>query len=88
MLGMEVITMHILYFAGLRDLVGCIEEEIPLPDGVATLADFVPALVRARPALDGRLTGVRFAINEEFADPGDPIAPDDVVALIPPVAGG
>jgi molybdopterin converting factor subunit 1 len=80
--------MRVLYFAGLRDLVGTSEEELTLPEGVRTLADFVPALLRARPALEGRLTGVRFAINENFADPDDPLAQNDVIALIPPVAGG
>ena len=81
-------TIHILYFAGVRDLVGCVEEDVLIPDGVATLADFVPELLRARPALEGRLASVRFAINEEFAQPSDRLAAGDVVALIPPVAGG
>jgi len=35
-----------------------------------------------------RLRYVRFARNEEFAQPSDLIAEGDVIALIPPVAGG
>lgn len=81
-------TIHVLYFAGVRDLVGCVEEDLPIPDGVRTLGELVPALIRARPALDGRLVGVRFAINEEFAEPGTELSAGDVVAVIPPVAGG
>jgi molybdopterin converting factor small subunit len=45
-------------------------------------------LQNVHPELRGRLVGVRVAVNEEFADPADAIGPNDVVALIPPVAGG
>lgn len=81
-------TVRVLYFAGVRDLVGRAEEELALADDVRDLDGFVRWLVTARPELEGRLTGVRFAINESFADAGDPISGGDVVAVIPPVAGG
>lgn len=78
----------VLYFAGVRDLVGCAEESLSLPARVQTVADLAEHLERARPALAGRLGSVRFARNEEFAAGVDPIAEGDVIALIPPVAGG
>jgi len=80
--------VRVLYFAGVRDLVGRGEEDLELPSDVSDLAGFVRFLTASRPALDGRLAGVRFAINETFAHAGDPVAPGDVVAVIPPVAGG
>jgi molybdopterin synthase sulfur carrier subunit len=83
-----VSTVRVLYFAGVRDLVGIPEEELVLPEEVTTLGGFVSYLVGKRPALDGRLGGVRFAINETFADANEAIGAGDVVAVIPPVAGG
>lgn len=80
--------VQVLYFAGVRDLVGIVQEELDLPPGVRDLAGFVRFLIEARPALDGRLGGVRFAINETFADDSDAVCAGDVVAVIPPVAGG
>jgi len=40
------------------------------------------------PALEGRLGGVRWARNEELVDLDTTIADGDVIAIIPPVAGG
>ncbi|MCC6901646.1 MAG: molybdopterin converting factor subunit 1 [Polyangiaceae bacterium] len=80
--------VRVLYFAGVRDLIGIPDEELELPDEAADLDGFVRFLVRARPLLDGRLGGVRFAVNETFAHGPDPIAAGDVIAVIPPVAGG
>ena len=81
-------NVTILYFAAVRDLVGKDEERLMLPEGVTTvgaLADHLPTL---HEALAERLGYVRFARNEELAQLGDAIAEGDVIALIPPVAGG
>jgi molybdopterin synthase sulfur carrier subunit len=81
-------TLRILYFAGLRDAVGLAEETLELPGGVRTvgaLADHLAA--RHRPYAERRAF-VRIARNEAFASPDEPLAEGDVIALIPPVAGG
>ncbi len=78
----------ILYFAAVRDLVGKDEEQITLPEGVATISALATHLPTLHPPLEGRLEYVRFARNEEFAQSGDRVAEGDVIALIPPVAGG
>jgi molybdopterin converting factor small subunit len=39
-------------------------------------------------ALAGRLTSVRVAVNEEFAEGSHELRGGEVVALIPPVSGG
>jgi molybdopterin converting factor subunit 1 len=78
----------VLYFAAIRDLVARDEEEIDLPPDVRTVADFVRFLSTKRPELEGRMAHVRIARNELFADPSDPLAEGDELALIPPVAGG
>ena len=78
----------VLYFAAVRDLVACDEEDIDLPPEVHTVGDFARFLARVRPALEGRMEHVRIARNEAFAEPSEALAEGDVLALIPPVAGG
>lgn len=80
--------VKVLYFAALRELVGRDEEWLEPPAAVATVADFARWLEGQRAELGGRLGSVRVARNERFAAPGEAIAADDVLALIPPVAGG
>ena len=81
-------NVTILYFAAVRDLVGRDEERVTLPDDIATIAALAAHLPTLHPPLEGRLGYVRFARNEEFAQNADPITEGDVIALIPPVAGG
>ncbi len=83
-----MIRVTLLYFAALRDLVGTGQEQLGLPDPVATVADFAAFLESTKPELQGRLSSVRIAVNEAFASPTDGIRDGDVVALIPPVSGG
>jgi molybdopterin converting factor subunit 1 len=78
----------VLYFAGVRDLVGKAEEAVELPTDVRDVAAFASWLPRARPELAGCMESVRVARNEAFASPGEALADGDVLALIPPVAGG
>jgi molybdopterin converting factor subunit 1 len=80
-------NVQLLYFAAIRELVGMSEERVELPDDVAQLSQLVSWLERER-GLAGKLASVRFAINESFAGPDAPIGSGDVVAVIPPVAGG
>lgn len=78
--------LTVLYFAAVRELVGTDEEKVAFAG--ATIADFAVFIAQHRPVLAGRLGSVRFARNEEFARNEDGIADGDVIALIPPVAGG
>jgi molybdopterin converting factor subunit 1 len=84
----DAITITVLYFAAVRDLAGVDEEKLTLPATVRTIADLALYLPTHKPALEGRLGAVRFARNEAFARNEDPLATGDVIALIPPVAGG
>jgi molybdopterin converting factor subunit 1 len=81
-------NVRVLYFAAVRDLVGTGEEELSLPEDVRTIDALAAHLTRLHPSLEGRLAPVRFAKNEELARGADALAEGDVVALIPPVAGG
>ncbi len=83
--------MKLLYFAWLRQRIGMAGEEIELPDGVDTVEGLIGWL-RARgdsytealadPAM------VKVAVNQAYAQPGDPVTNADEVALFPPVTGG
>lgn len=77
-----------MYFASLRDLMARGEETLELPSRVVNVAELARHLERIHPELAGRLASARLAVNESFAAASEPVRDGDVVALIPPVAGG
>ena len=83
--------MKLLYFAWLKTMTGVAEEEVAPPAEVTTVAELLTWLKTRGPgyaeALDD-LSALRVAVNQEYARPGDPVAPGDEVALFPPVTGG
>lgn len=78
----------VLYFAAVRELARSSEQQLDLPAAVRTIDDLARHLEATIPALAGRLAAVRFALNEEFCAGDAELGDGDVVALIPPVAGG
>ena len=84
----ERMSVQVLYFAALRDLMGLSEEQLELPPEVRLVRDLLDHLPRVRPALAGKLVSVRVALDESFAADSDALAGVRVIALIPPVAGG
>jgi molybdopterin synthase sulfur carrier subunit len=80
------LRVTVLYFAAVRDLAGIDQETIETD--ARTIADLRRALETKHASLSGRLSAVRLARNERFADEGESIAEGDTIALIPPVAGG
>ncbi|MEO6600763.1 MAG: molybdopterin converting factor subunit 1 [Polyangiaceae bacterium] len=80
--------VQVLYFAALRDLTGMNGEHVELPREVITVRDFMGYIQGARPALAGKLASVRVALDEAFAMDSDALSGAQVIALIPPVAGG
>jgi molybdopterin converting factor subunit 1 len=81
-------VVKVLYFAALQELMGRAEEQFELPPDVQTVRDFVRHLERVRPALAGKMSSVRIALDETFANDSDALQGSHVIALIPPVAGG
>jgi molybdopterin synthase sulfur carrier subunit len=83
--------LKVLYFARLREDVGCEAESVALPEGVGTVAALRAHLVArggvwARALAPGRAVGV--AVNQQVAKPETPLAAGDEVAFFPPVTGG
>jgi molybdopterin synthase sulfur carrier subunit len=81
-------TVRVLYFAGLRDAVGLTEESFELPPHVRTVGELANHLAARHSAYAERRSFVRMARNEAFASAEERLADGDVIALIPPVAGG
>lgn len=80
--------VRVLYFAAVAEMVARQEEEVELPVEVGSVGQFAAWLAARFPALAPRMASVRIARNEQFAVVGEPIADGDVLAVIPPVAGG
>jgi sulfur-carrier protein len=80
--------VRVLYFAAVRDLVGTSEESVDVPDTVRTVGEFAKWIASFHAELEGRMSSVRIARNEIFAQDEDSLADGDILALIPPVAGG
>ena len=81
----------LLYFASLRESLGCSREQVQLPGGTPTVSSLLDQL-RSR---DGRWTEAfapgkswRVAVNQQIANLATPLKPGDEVAFFPPVTGG
>ncbi len=83
--------MKLLYFAWLREKIGLGEEEVELPVSVRDVADLLGWLATRGPGYAAALAdrrAVRVAVNQVHASLRTSVAPNDEVALFPPVTGG
>ena len=83
--------VRLVYFAWVRERIGRPDEEIVLPEGVATPADLMAHLAStdegcahafAEPA------AIRVAIDKRVAEHDAPLAGAREVAFFPPMTGG
>lgn len=75
-------TITVKFFASLRERLGTAEREIDCA-GVDTVEDAWRSIT-AEPPSDKVLA----AVNQRYADLGDPVRDGDEVAFFPPVTGG
>ncbi|MCS6780973.1 MAG: molybdopterin converting factor subunit 1 [Geminicoccaceae bacterium] len=83
--------MRIRYFAWLKQRVGRAEEEVVLPNEIATVGQLKAWLAGRYPrfAEACAATGVvKAAVDQEFAEDDRPLAGAREVAFFPPVTGG
>jgi len=84
-------VVTLLYFASLRETLGCSRENVALPSASATVSTLIDTL-RDRDARwsDAFSPGKRYrvAVNQQIADLGTPLKPGDEIAFFPPVTGG
>jgi molybdopterin converting factor subunit 1 len=81
------VTVHLRFFASLRERVRCSEMDWDLPEG-ATVDDLWEALCARYLQLAALRASVTFAVNREYVKGGHTLSSGDEVALIPPVSGG
>ena len=76
---------RVRFFAQARDAAGVRDAEI----AGATVAEVLGSAVATYGETFGRVLSVSAIwLNGEQADPGDPVATDDELAILPPVSGG
>lgn len=80
-------TVTVLYFASLSDLMGKGEETVSLP-GPASVADLLDYLEKATPGLTRFQRRYRVAQDQAFVEFDAPLREGAEIALIPPVSGG
>lgn len=81
------VTIRLRLFAAAREAAGQDAAVLELPDP-AVAADVWPAALLAFPRLAALRDSAVLAVNLEYALPDHPLAPDDEVAIIPPISGG
>jgi len=83
--------MKIIYFAWLRDKIGCGQEELALPEGVRTVGQLINWLAGRGPRYDDAFEFVeviKVVVNQALVQNDHPVTDDDEVIFIPPIAGG
>ncbi|MCC7253434.1 molybdopterin converting factor subunit 1 [Hyphomicrobium sp.] len=83
--------MTVRYFAWVREKVGCAEEVLEVPVGVATVGDLALWLAARGPQYADafqRPGVVRAALDKVHVKPAAPIRGAQEVAFFPPVTGG
>jgi molybdopterin synthase sulfur carrier subunit len=83
--------VRVLFFASLREKLGCGGEEIDAPPTVATvgaLREHLRARGGAWAEVFAPTRAVRAALNQSMAQPGAHIKAGDEIAFFPPVTGG
>ena len=80
-----MMTLHILYFAILREQRGAAEERI---ESAAPTAHALYAELSARHRFSLPSERLRVVINDAFADWDSRLSDGDTVVFVPPVAGG
>lgn len=74
-------TVRVLLFGRLREEQGWHQRLVELPRPVTTVAQL-------QQALDIHCPGLRWAVNQDFATPDQPLHPGDELAFLPPITGG
>lgn len=83
-------TVRVLFFANLRETLGCAGEQFELPSGIGTVGDLRAHLARRDepwPAL-ATMKNLRAAVNQTMAGMDAPLKEGDEIAFFPPVTGG
>jgi molybdopterin synthase sulfur carrier subunit len=84
-------VVTLLYFASLRENLGCSREQLALPTGNATVSSLIEVLRNREgrwPEAFAPGKSWRVAVNQQIANLATPVKAGDEVAFFPPVTGG
>ncbi len=85
--------IKVRYFARFRSLIGTVEEELEVPDGIR-IGELLEMLKERHPELRNEVfaqdedADVNVSRNGRYASFDEPLDDGDIVALFPPVSGG
>lgn len=79
--------LNLRLFATLKDRAGTNALSLELPDS-ANAETLLAVLAAQVPALAPSFKTILVAVNNDYAVPDQLLAPDDEIALFPPVSGG
>ncbi len=82
--------LRVLFFARLREQLGCEVLELASEPGIDSVAALRAALSERGPVWKEALADANLlaAVNQSLAEPGTPLLSGDEVAFFPPVTGG
>jgi len=84
-------SLHIVYFAWVKERLGKAEEGIDIPDEVGSISDLIEFMVAHDSLYEhvfSDLAKLRFALDQEFVPINEPIGDAQELAIFPPVTGG
>lgn len=79
--------ISVLFFGGLKDLIGRSCETLDLPDG-AQVRELLLYYARQAPRFEAMAPSLAIAVNEEYSGAERILREGDEVGLLPPVSGG
>lgn len=88
---MRMAALSLVYFAWVRESIGCDGEQVARPASGATIADLITQLAARGDGYAlalGDVARVRAAIDQRFAPLDTVIGDAREIALFPPVTGG
>jgi len=77
----------LLYFGQAREEAGSASEELWFPPG-SSIASVMKEVASRHPSIRKLLSSAQVAVNEEVVSADSRLREGDVVAILPPVAGG
>lgn len=81
-------SVKILYFASLKEVLGMGGESVELPAGVTTVGALRDWLVTQGREKLASAKNLRCAVNQDMAGLDAPVREGDEIAFFPPVTGG
>lgn len=81
------VTIRVLFFGMLKEIAGCSEDRLELPEG-STLADVFQHYAALAPRLHEFSRSIVLAQNHAFSQRSEAVLDNAEVAFLPPVSGG